>query len=103
MWSFDRDVLNSSNSFSFILLESEPSVEEKCGDTAGGDTELHPDTDTEMVAEKIISGIVTGTVGLQKDQDKIVWTVATEQLGIYHCLHEDIGSVHQRIFLIVDR
>ena len=49
-------------------------------------------TDTEMVA-----------VGLQKDQDKIVWTVATEQLGIYHHQHQDIGSVHQRIFLIVDR
>ena len=60
-------------------------------------------TNTEMVAEAIISDIVTGTVGLQKDQDKIVWTVATEQLGIYHCQHEDIGSVHQRIFLIVDR
>ena len=60
-------------------------------------------TDTEMVAEKIISDIVTGTVGLQKDQDKIVWTVATEQLGTYHCQHEDIGSVHQHIFLIVDR
>ena len=45
MWSFDRDVLNSGNSFSFsiILLESEPDVVEECGDTAGRDTELHPD------------------------------------------------------------
>ena len=60
-------------------------------------------TNMEMVAEAIISDIITGTVGLQKDQDKIVWTVATEQLCIYHCQHEDIGSVHQRIFLIVDR
>ena len=38
-------------------------------------------TDTEMVAEEIISDIVTGMVGLLKDQDKIVRTVAAEQLG----------------------
>ena len=39
-------------------------------------------TNTEMVAEEIISDIVTGTVGLQKDQDKIVWTVAAFHLSL---------------------
>ena len=60
MWSFDRDVV--------ILLAEILNY-----------TKI---TKPEMVAEAFISDIVTGMVGLQKDQDKIVWTVAAFHLSL---------------------